>query len=70
MDYYNDNSFVDPNTGIPVGNHYFKQKEGVYYFSGPKTLDYAKEHYQCDSIDGIPLENGGGEGTADYHWEQ
>lgn len=35
----------------------------------PKVIDAAKKHYNCDSIDGVELENQGGQGTSGSHWE-
>ena len=35
----------------------------------PKALAMAKKHFNCDSLDGIPLENDGGSGSAGSHWE-
>ena len=34
-----------------------------------KALSMAKKHFNCDSLDGIPLENEGGSGSALSHWE-
>lgn len=33
-------------------------------------MEYAKEYFGCDSIKGIPLENGGSSGSAGSHWEK
>jgi leishmanolysin len=35
----------------------------------PKVIEAAKKHYNCDSIDGVELENQGGSGTSGSHWE-
>lgn len=35
----------------------------------PKVVDIAKKHFGCDSLNGVLLENDGGEGTANSHWE-
>ena len=35
----------------------------------PKALAMAKKHFNCENLDGIPLENGGGSGTIGSHWE-
>ena len=34
-----------------------------------KVLKKAREHYNCEEIDGIPLEDLGGEEIAGYHWD-
>lgn len=36
----------------------------------PGVVDFAKEHYNCKTLEGVPLENSGGEGTAKSHWEK
>ena len=40
-----------------------------YYVTSPKALLKARQHFNCASITGIPLENQGGEGSAGSHWE-
>ena len=35
----------------------------------PRVVEAAKKHYNCDSLDGVELENNGGEGTRNNHWE-
>jgi hypothetical protein len=44
----------------------------VRYFKGPATLAYLNSLLECTEtpITRIPLEDGGGDGTKDYHWEQ
>ena len=39
------------------------------YIKTPKLIETAKKYFKCDSIDGIELENQGGEGTSSSHWE-
>lgn len=36
----------------------------------PEILSFARKYYNCDSIDGLPLENDGTDGTKDSHWEK
>ena len=40
-----------------------------YYINSPKVLEVAKKYFNCDSIDGVELEEYGGSGTAGSHWE-
>ena len=40
------------------------------YINSPKVLQVARKYFNCDSIDGVPLENNDGEGTAGCHWEE
>ena len=39
------------------------------YLSTPKVLEYARGHFGCPSLNGVELENQGGEGSAGSHWE-
>jgi leishmanolysin len=36
----------------------------------PNVLATAREYYNCSSIEGMQLENEGGEGSAGSHWEK
>jgi len=51
----------------PAGNSY---SQVVNYMTGPLISAYANNHYGCQSVDKIPLEEFGGSGTAGAHWEQ
>ena len=44
-------------------------RNSVTYVKSSKVLSKAKEHFNCGSLTGIPLEDQGGNGTAAYHWE-
>ena len=37
--------------------------------STPKILEIAKKHFGCNSIEGIEIEDQGGDGSAGSHWE-
>ena len=39
------------------------------YLNSAKLLSVAKKYYNCSSIDGVKLEEYGGEGTAGSHWD-
>ena len=39
------------------------------YLTSPKLLEVAKKYYNCDTLEGVELENQGGNGTAGSHWE-
>ena len=43
--------------------------ETKYYIVSPKALEKARFHFGCDSLEGIPLEDQGGEGSIGSHWE-
>ena len=38
-------------------------------FAGPNVIKQAKRHFNCDNIEGIELENQGGDGSVGSHWE-
>ena len=35
-----------------------------------KAINFGKEYFKCDSMSGLPLENDGGEGSKNSHWER
>ena len=39
------------------------------YLKGDKLLEVAKKYFNCNTIEGVELENQGGSGTAGSHWE-
>ena len=39
------------------------------YINSSKVLEVARKYYNCPSIDGVELEESGGDGTAGSHWE-
>ena len=47
-------------------------KSGIkrFYINSKKLLNVAKKYYNCDNVEGIELEEYGGEGTAGSHWEE
>lgn len=36
----------------------------------PKAVEAARKHFNCPTIDGIGLEEFGGDATAGSHWEK
>lgn len=36
----------------------------------PEVVNYARQYFNCPNIEGVPLENNGGEGSAGSHWEK
>ncbi len=38
-------------------------------FTGANVIKQAKRHFNCDNIEGIELENQGGDGSVGSHWE-
>ena len=53
---------------------YFLKKDKYWttraYLNSTKVLTVAKKYYNCNEIDGIPLEEIGGNGTFGSHWEE
>ena len=48
-----------------------KDKYGIdrTYVNSTKVIEVAKKYYNCPTIDGVELENFGGNGTSGSHWE-
>ena len=40
-----------------------------YLLATPKVLETAREHFGCQSLEGVELEDQGGDGSAGSHWE-
>lgn len=36
----------------------------------PEVVQYTRKYFDCSTINGMPLENNGGEGSANSHWEK
>ena len=41
----------------------------ISFINSPKVLTAARQHFNCPSLNGVPLENQGGSGSAGSHWE-
>lgn len=41
----------------------------VTFVNSPRVLTKARQHFNCTTLNGIPLENQGSEGSAGAHWE-
>jgi hypothetical protein len=37
--------------------------------ASPKVVEAARKHFNCNTLEGVELENQGGQGTAGEHWE-
>ena len=42
---------------------------GITYINSAKAVEKAREHFNCNLIARIPLEDDGGQGSAGAHWE-
>lgn len=52
------------------GTSYFDTGRGVKaHVSTPKVVQAARNHFGCDKLRGAQLEDGGGAGTSNSHWE-
>lgn len=70
-------SFINPDTNDLLGTDKVIKKtkhpisnNDMYVIISPKVLEAAKNHFNCQSIEGIPLEYNGGSGTAGAHWSK
>jgi hypothetical protein len=36
----------------------------------PHVKEFARNHFGCNTLNGVELEDGGGSGTQGSHWEQ
>ena len=34
------------------------------------VVNFGRSHFNCNSMNGVPVEDGGGEGSAGSHWEK
>jgi len=41
----------------------------ISYINSPKVVEKAKQHFNCEDINGIPLENQGASASRGMHWE-
>ena len=63
--------FVNPLTGIKLGaSNIYKLVNGATFMITPKVLSYARKHFNCPSLTGVPLENEGTSGSLGSHWEK
>ena len=49
--------------------HMMERSGTLYYITSKKVIEKAKEHFNCNTLTQIQLENQGGEGSAGSHWE-
>ena len=56
-----------------ITHNFFSQKDkyGVNrsYINSTKVLEVAKKYFNCPTLKGVALEDGGGNGTVGSHWE-
>ena len=49
--------------------HKLNANESTQYITTPNVLERARIHFACPSLGGVPLEDQGGDGSKDLHWE-
>jgi leishmanolysin len=64
---------ANPNAAVP--DTYYEKidvagKDRYTKLKYPNLVAFAKKYYRCDTLTYVPLEDGGGEGTAGSHWEK
>jgi len=66
--------FVDPATNKrkALSDTYIVKNNAKfpYLIKSPHVLEYAKKYFNCPNLEGVPVENAGGEGSAGSHWEK
>lgn len=43
--------------------------ERIHAIVSKHTVEAARQHFGCDSLDAVPLENQGAKGTIGAHWD-
>ena len=68
---YRDPSKTD-NSKYPTSNfvELTVNNKKIFHLTFPNLIALAKKYYNCDTIVGMPMEDGGGQGTAGSHWEK
>lgn len=63
-----ENAVNKVNFHIPLRTNVNNKSKIMTFLKSPKILEKAKSHFNCDSVEGIPLEYNGGQGTNGAHW--
>ena len=58
--------YVNPDTDEPVGEESILVDRKIV---SQKVVEAARQHFGCPSVEGVALEDSGGEGSAGSHWE-
>jgi leishmanolysin len=69
------NRFLDPDTNVlrPAGwvlTSMATARTTVTAVKTPNLLAMARQYFDCPTLEGLPLEDGGGAGTEGNHWEK
>lgn len=74
-------NFLNPATNAPWSPSKSVNSGDIFYANGtkktnfnelrfPNLVEFAKKYFGCNTLTGLPLEDGGGQGTAGSHWEK
>lgn len=68
------NSYVDSSTNrkLPRGSttRIYPGEQFPNRIVSKNTLEFGRKHFDCDTLQGIPLEDEGGKGSIGSHWEK
>ncbi len=68
--------YINPDTLQPhgfdriIGSKTHPTGKKMNYIKSKNVLEKAKKHFNCDNLEGVPLEYNGGAGTAGAHWSK
>jgi Leishmanolysin len=66
--------YINPSTlkRKTLSDTYFVDENATlkYMIRSPLVLAHAKEHFNCSTMQGIPVEDDGDSGSAGSHWEK
>ena len=66
--------YINPDTLTrkELSDTFIDKKSGTFPWRirSPKVLEFARQYFNCPSMDGIPVEDEGGSGSAGSHWEK
>ena len=68
--YYGGHPNGDGNNTVVVTYNEDGMSHTVVLLTTPKVIEVAREHFNCQTLQGVELENGGSNGTASSHWER
>jgi leishmanolysin len=62
--------YQDENLNTRGKNNVVGHNSRHMIIKSPHVVNYARQYYGCNSLQGVELENAGGSGTAGAHWER
>jgi hypothetical protein len=69
-DYINASTMVPHGYSRIIGKKILPNGKKMNFIRSPKVLEKARSHFNCPTLDGVPLEYNGGPGTAGSHWSK